>query len=460
LQSNFTADAAKFGVLDDDGDGIPSWWERVYGFNPNNPADGSADPDGDGLTNQQEYQNNTNPLVADTDGDGLSDGQEVSIGSNPNNADTSLDGLADKAAVNLGLDPRFRDTDGDGFDDATEVLYGSNPNDFNSIPTLSPPRPFVNIDATALPVGPLPVWTNNNALGWTFRAPAGNIPSVQVVDGSRAVVFNGTNYYTGLGEPYSFATNASRTVEAWIWNPTVEDEETVLAWSRRGGPDGSNTALSHGRNAAFGAIQFWGAADLPWGTNAEQIVSNTPAAKWSHIAFTYDNSNSNRTCYLNGNVANSSASFGPLNTWLFDPTDPLNIGANAANPIGRSLPFRVGCQNDAGGQPSVPFASMAIARVKAYNTALSAAQIAADFNAERVDFPGAPVITSVAVNPSTGVLRFDWTPNPTGAHTYRVETNSNLGDPNGWGTAASGLTTGPYTTPASSSAKFYRLRVD
>src|SRR5262249_11606708 len=151
-------------------------------------------------------------------------------------------------------------------------------------------------------------------------------------------------------------------------------EETVFAWARRGGnPDGSNCALSYGRDPSFGAIQMWASFDLPWGTNTAQIVSNTPAAQWTHIAFTYDPSTSNRVAYLNGNYANSGIAPGPVASWTFDPSDPLNTGANASNPLGRTLPFRVGCQNDAGGQPSVPFATMAIAKVKAYNTNLSAA---------------------------------------------------------------------------------------
>jgi hypothetical protein len=458
LQSNFAADAPVFGILNDV-DGLPIWWKRVYGF-PIGTDVGSQDPDGDGLTNSQEYQNNTNPLVADSDGDGLTDGQEVlTYGSNPNNADTSIDGLPDAQAVALGLSPLAVDSDGDGFDDATEVLYGTNPLDPSSFPDLSVPRPFVNLDATALPLGPLPVWTNNNALGWSFKAPSNAVANVQIVDGSRAVVFNGTNYYTGLGEPYSFATNAARSVEAWIWNPTVEDEETVFAWSRRGGPDGSNTALSHGRNATFGAVQFWGTFDVPWGTNAAQIVSNTPAAKWIHIAFTYDGA-SNTVAYLNGNVANSVTEPNLLNTYLFDPLDPLNTGAHVNHPIGRSLPFRVGCQNDPSGAPSVPFATMAIARVKAYNSALSAAQVAADYNAEKAAFPGAPRITNVKFYGGTPIFTFDWTPAPAPGHSYRVETNSDLSNPNGWNAAATGLTSGPFTNSATGTPKFYRLRVD
>jgi hypothetical protein len=456
LQSNFTADAARFGVLPDV-DGIPIWWKRVYGF-PIGVDVGAQDPDADGLSNLEEYNNRTDPHNPDSDGDGLTDGAEVhTYSSNPNNADTSLDGLPDGRAVALGLDPRFQDSDGDGFDDATEVLYGSDPLNAASVPDISTPRPFVNLDATALPLGPLSTWTNNNALGWNFAAPTGAVANVQVVAGTAAVMFNGTNYYTGLGEPYSFATNANRTVEAWVYSPSIPAEQTVFAWGHRGGPDGSNNALSYGRDPSFGAIQFWGAADLPWGTNTAQIVSNTPAQTWVHIAFTYDNSTSNRTCYINGTVANSSASFGPLNTWLYDPSDVLN---SQNPPIGRSLPFRVGCQNDAGAQPAVPFATMAIARVKAYNTNLTAAAIAAHYNAEKVAFPGQPVITKVGYNPVSKAITFDWTPNPGPGRSYSIQTNSSVANPAGWGTAASGLTSGPYTNSASTSQQFYRIHVD
>lgn len=46
-------------------------------------AGGTADSDGDGLSNADELQRGTNPLNPDTDGDGFSDGEEVEFGSNP-----------------------------------------------------------------------------------------------------------------------------------------------------------------------------------------------------------------------------------------------------------------------------------------------------------------------------------------------------------------------------------------
>lgn len=49
---------------DSDGDGLPDWYERLYGLKYT-VADAHLDPDGDGRTNLQEYNAGTNPLIAD-----------------------------------------------------------------------------------------------------------------------------------------------------------------------------------------------------------------------------------------------------------------------------------------------------------------------------------------------------------------------------------------------------------
>jgi hypothetical protein len=52
------------GLGDDDGDGMPNHWERIYGFDPDFPGDGFFDADGDGLLNEDEYIAGTHPLDA------------------------------------------------------------------------------------------------------------------------------------------------------------------------------------------------------------------------------------------------------------------------------------------------------------------------------------------------------------------------------------------------------------
>jgi len=76
---------------------------------------GDADGDGDGLTDEEEYNLGTDDSDPDTDGDGLSDGDEVNL---------------------HGTDPLLTDTDGDGVSDSMELSFGSDPLDPASVPGL------------------------------------------------------------------------------------------------------------------------------------------------------------------------------------------------------------------------------------------------------------------------------------------------------------------------------------
>lgn len=70
-------------VKDSDGDGMGDDWETANGLDSSDPADGSADPDGDTLPNASESDLATDPNDPDSDDDGVGDGVEVARGSDP-----------------------------------------------------------------------------------------------------------------------------------------------------------------------------------------------------------------------------------------------------------------------------------------------------------------------------------------------------------------------------------------
>jgi predicted outer membrane repeat protein len=131
------ADLGAEEFVDTDSDGLPDWWEIKHFGGPTN-AVASADDDGDGLTNLEEYAWGTDPHNWDTDGDGLSDGDEVNIHStDPLNPDTDGDGIPDGWEVQHGLDPldptdANLDSDGDGLTDYEEYLLGTDPNNWDT----------------------------------------------------------------------------------------------------------------------------------------------------------------------------------------------------------------------------------------------------------------------------------------------------------------------------------------
>jgi len=111
---------------DTDEDGLLDGTEvEEYGTDPL-----SNDTDADGLRDAREIGGVTNATDPDTDGDGLADGAEVTdYDSDPTAVDTDGDGLTDREEVmEYGTDPTVADTDGDGLTDREEVTeYGTDP---------------------------------------------------------------------------------------------------------------------------------------------------------------------------------------------------------------------------------------------------------------------------------------------------------------------------------------------
>lgn len=175
------------GQTDDDGDGMPRWWERQFNLDDNVAGDAALDADGDSLTNLQEFTQASNPRSDDTDFDTLSDGDEVSSYSTSTiSSDTDADGLLDGVELNQhSTDPLQADSDGDTFSDGDEVnIYNSDPLDGSSLPAdaiVNWQESFEGIDAVPA--------------GWTASAGELMISSRRSLDGSQALrspVLNGT----------------------------------------------------------------------------------------------------------------------------------------------------------------------------------------------------------------------------------------------------------------------------
>jgi hypothetical protein len=92
---------------DEDNDEMADNWETQKGV-----TDPDADPDDDGLTNREEFENLTEPLDSDTDADGMPDGWEVVYRINAlvddADKDIDLDGLMNLKEYQTGSDPRDR----------------------------------------------------------------------------------------------------------------------------------------------------------------------------------------------------------------------------------------------------------------------------------------------------------------------------------------------------------------
>lgn len=450
IANNFTAGQDKYGLVDYDSDGLPTWYERQYNFDERNAADASQDADSDSLTNLQEFTLGTLPRTADSDSDTINDGAEVNRAAgatNPLQGDSDQDGLSDAAENatgtfvdrnNAGTDPLTVDSDGDGFPDGQEAFAGSNPTQVGSVPTFRADRPIVDLNAENLVTGALTTWPNSGSMGGNFIS-AGEGATVEAAGGIKGVVFDGNDEYVGPVAPAWVAGNASRTVDAWVFNPAVAGEETVVAWGRRGGPDGSNASYIHGTNGTFGAMGQWGAGpDVGWGT------ATPVAGAWTHLAYVYDGPTLTATVYMDGVQVNQEVM-------------PFELLVHAVDSANRPLPFRLGAQNAADGNSGGIFATMTMGRVRVYDQALAAADITALYNAEKGDYVPQQNLQISTVSRTGNQVTITW--NAPAGQAVAVEATTSLTTPN-WTNAATGVTTGTFSETISGDMKFYRLRLE
>ncbi|MCX6344577.1 MAG: SUMF1/EgtB/PvdO family nonheme iron enzyme [Armatimonadetes bacterium] len=197
------------------------------------------------------------------------------------------------------------------------------------------------VELDARNVGGTPgVW--DNLVGADFTASGS--PSVQTVAGVQAMVFDGGSWFVGPVSPTTICGSHARSVEAWVYNPDVLDEETVVAWAKRDGPEGTNFSFNYGTNGWYGAVGHW-AWDLGW--------NGTPTAgQWHHLVYTYDGT----TARVYDNTRLKSSLEVPLNTYT---GQHINLAA----------------QNWGDGSPGSLLGSLSIALVRIHTGMLTAQQI-------------------------------------------------------------------------------------
>jgi hypothetical protein len=238
---------------------------------------------------------------------------------------------------------------------------------------------FVDVDATAAPLGSLVSITNNGTLGGYFlaRGALQNIPNVAFSGGTLSMRFDGSDYLqlvtndvNGVAGPIPapaglLGLDPTRTIEVWALNPAIAGEETMVSWARRGGGNGSNVSFNYGQDAAFGAMGHWGPPDIGWNNTA----GNAPQRnRWHHLVYTYDGTTTR--VYTNGVLANMEVlGTGAVNT---QPGVGINLAAQFDNATGTVTAGLRG--------------SLGLGRVRIHDGVLSDAQILSNYIVEKPAF--------------------------------------------------------------------------
>ena len=237
---------------------------------------------------------------------------------------------------------------------------------------------LVELDASELEIGPGPEFWENLAPETIGDFQILGDPQVVERDGVMAVSFNeegrsGDSYESIEEAPFGIlGPDPSRSIEIWVWNEQIATEETLIAWGKRGGPDGSNMSFNYGSHNLYGAVGHWGGngPDLGWNDGG----GSPEAGEWHHLVYTYDGEITR--VYTDGcidtavcNMSNEEfLGFGRINT------HPGKIRV-AQQTEGDGFGLTLGLQG-----------SLAVARLRIHDGVLDGEQILANYEAECDEF--------------------------------------------------------------------------
>ena len=116
-------------------------------------------------------------------------------------------------------------------------------------------------------------WINQGTMGNFTRRGA---PKVTKAGGQPAVQFNGTSdaYRSEKPTPAGITGAHARSIEVWVFNPSLDStEECMVAWGRRG-TTLANMAFNYGSGGGFSAVTHYD-QDMGWGDEPPLPVSGT-----------------------------------------------------------------------------------------------------------------------------------------------------------------------------------------
>ena len=174
-------------------------------------------------------------------------------------------------------------------------------------------------------------WTNFGALG-NF-ASVGNPSYVTNVYGTGVpgVLFDGASAFEGPLSVTNIDGDSDRSIEVWVFNPSIADEESLVSLGHRRVTRG-NLSLNFGGNANWGGASHF-ADDLGW-----NVVPTANA--WHHLVYTYDAHNV--YLYADGALHSYRLLGGPLATF---PNEPINLGCQRESAFGQRVVFFSGYIN-------------------------------------------------------------------------------------------------------------------